>query len=278
MPLPESGEQVLKQLLIPGGQCLLVKQDQPDGSGRGRIAGQGLQQVARTHGVVPRFAQFRPEQRAGPVRRYYDEDTGRRHLRMMAQPLRPGNDRAATHAGRRMVTIRPRFSFLAISLSLGLVATLAACSDHGERHVAAGAGAAQSPAAGAACPDQQFISSAVGFAVRSMPRAASAGNGVLLCAYRSADAGLGAFVSIAAAPLAPGEDALAEVRAAAGASGGPGAEPIDVGERGYAYGSSSKSEAAAIRASRVYHVDVSATTAIGNRKDAAIAILRRVMG
>jgi len=51
-----------------------------------------------------------------------------------------------------------------------------------------------------------------------------------------------------------------------------------VGERAYAWGSPSKSEAAALRASRVYHVDVTATTPIGDRKAAVIAILRKVVG
>ena len=51
-----------------------------------------------------------------------------------------------------------------------------------------------------------------------------------------------------------------------------------VRERAYAWGSPSKSEAAALRASRVYHVDVTATTPIGDRKAAVTAILRKVVG
>jgi hypothetical protein len=144
----------------------------------------------------------------------------------------------------------------------------------------AGRGATRARAAVERCPDEQFISSAVGFPVRSMRHsAAGRDDGVLICGYQAIDPAADAFVSIAAAPLSPGEDALAEVRSAAEAtSGAEGIDIPDVGERGFAYGSPSKSAAAAIRASRVYHVDLTARTPIGSRRDAVIAILRRVVG
>lgn len=141
--------------------------------------------------------------------------------------------------------------------------------------------AATSAGGAPACPDASFIGTTIGFAVRSMPEASRSDPGTLLCAYRAADAALGAFVSIAVAPLAPGEDAMSEVRESAKAILGEqaDAEAIDVGERGFAYGSMSKSEAAAIRASRVYHVDVTSTASarLGDRKAAVVAILRKVV-
>jgi hypothetical protein len=132
------------------------------------------------------------------------------------------------------------------------------------------------------CPDASFISTTIGFTVRSMRDASRSAPGTLLCAYQATDPRLGAFVSIAVAPLAAGEDAMSEIRAAARTILGAqaDAQPIDVGERGYAYGSVSKSEAAAIRMSQVYHVDVTAagTPRLGDKKDAVIAILRKVVG
>jgi len=150
------------------------------------------------------------------------------------------------------------------------LAAMAGCGG-GER--TPGAPRAASRSAAPACPDAAYISTAIGFPVRAMPAPAAASPGTLLCGYRATDTRLGAFVSIAMAPVAPGEDPMGEIQAA-----GMGAEPIDVGERAYAWGSPSKSEAAALRASRVYHVDVTATTPIGDRKAAVIAILRKVVG
>jgi hypothetical protein len=156
----------------------------------------------------------------------------------------------------------------------------AACGDRngrsGER-----APAARGPAA-PSCPDAGFISTTIGVAVRSRPDASRSEPGTLLCAYQTTDKARGAFVSIAVAPLSPGEDAMAEIRASARAVLGEqaDAEPIDVGDRGYAYGSSSKSGAAAIRQSRVYRVDVTSVTGapLGDRKAAVVTILRKVVG
>ena len=179
------------------------------------------------------------------------------------------------------MTIARRWRRSRVTLVVGAAAALAgACSDRsgGDR---VGRGGAQRASAGPArCPDSQFISSAIGFAVRSMPRAASQpGDRALICAYQATERQVGAFVSIATAPLTPGEDALAEVRSAAAAiSGADGTDSVGVGERGYAYGSASKSAAAAVRSSWVYHVDVTARTPIGDRRAAVIAILRKVAG
>lgn len=156
----------------------------------------------------------------------------------------------------------------------------AACGERGggtaERGTAARGASAPS------CPDAAFIGTTIGFAVRSMPDASRSEPGTLLCVYQSTDRTLGAFVSIAVAPLSPGEDAMAEIRASARTVLGEqaDAEPIDVGDRGYAYGSASKSGAAALRLSQVYRVDVTSMTAapLGDRKAAVIAILRKVVG
>jgi hypothetical protein len=181
----------------------------------------------------------------------------------------------------RIMIIARRSRRFRLVLAAGAAAMLAGgCSEGAGRGDRAGGSASRAGAAVARCPDEQFISSTMGFAVRSMPRAAAqADEGVLLCAYQATEQQVGTFVSIAVAPLTPGEDALAEVRSAAAAiSGAEGSDAIGVGERGYAYGSASKSAAAAVRTSRVYHVDVTATTPIGDRRAAVIAILRKVVG
>ena len=145
----------------------------------------------------------------------------------------------------------------------------------------AGDGTAATARRAPSCPDAPFISTKIGFPVRAMPGASRSEPGTLLCAYQATDAALGAFVSIAVAPLSPGEDAMSEVRESAKTFLGEqaDADAIDVGERGYAYGSMSKSEAAAIRASQVYRVDVTSAAAarLGDRKAAVVAILRKVV-
>ena len=155
----------------------------------------------------------------------------------------------------------------------------AACGDRGAGKPQGGTARA---GAASTCPDAAFISTTIGFTVRSMPGASRSAPGTLLCAYQATDARLGAFVSIAVAPLSPGEDAMSEIRAAARTILGEqaDAQPIDVGERGYAYGSASKSEAAAIRMSQVYHVDVTAAgiPRLGDKREAVVAILRKVVG
>jgi len=166
-----------------------------------------------------------------------------------------------------------------VTLAL-LCGAVAACGERGGG-TAQRAPAARGPSA-PSCPDAGFISTTIGFTVRSMPDASRSEPGTLLCAYQSTDKALGAFVSIAVAPLSPGEDAMAEIRASARTVLGEqaDAEPIDVGDRGYAYGSASKSGAAAIRLSQVYRVDVTSVTGapLGDRKAAVVAILRKVVG
>ena len=281
MPGPEAVEEIVEQLRIARGERFLVEEDQAE---RIRCFGAGaqrLQQVARTGRVVSRLPQFGPEEGAGPLRRYYDEDTGWRHLLIIASLSRRGNGLGRYPSWGRIMTIARRWRRSRIALAAGAAAVLAgACSDRAGGDGAGRGGAERARAALAQCPDEQFISSTIGFTVHLMPRAASQPeDGVLLCAYQAAERQVGAFISIAAAPLTPGEDALAEVRSAAAAiSGADGTDSIGVGERGYAYGSASKSAAAAVRASRVYHVDVTATRPIGDRKAAVIAILRKVVG
>ena len=156
----------------------------------------------------------------------------------------------------------------------------AACGERGGGP-AQGGTAARGPSA-PSCPDAEFITTTIGFAVRAMPDAGRSEPGTLLCAYQATDKALGAFVSIAVAPIAPGEDAMAEIRGSARSVLGEqaDAEPIDGGARGYAYGSASTSGAAAVHLSRVYRVAVTSMTAarLGDRKAAVVVILRKVVG
>ena len=281
MPGPEPVEKLVEQLRIARGESFLVQQDQPDGIGYFGAGAERLQQVACTDRIVSGLPQFGPEEGASPLRRYYDENPRRLHLLIIASPSPRGNGPAHHSSARRIMSTAPRYGRFGIALAaLASIALAGACSGGAGRD-AGRAGASQARGGQPRCPDDQFISATLGFAVRSMPRAASqpAADGVLICGYQAAEREVGAFVSIAVAPLSPGEDALAEVRSAAAAvSGAEGSDSIGVGERGYAYGSASKSAAAAVRASRVYHVDITAATPIGDRKAAAIAILRKVVG
>ena len=99
MPVPEAVKELPEKLLVSRGKRRLVDQDELHRSGLAGVGGHGFEQVARADGVVSGFAQLRPEQRASPVHRHHDEDTGRRHPLMMVSPFRRGN-------GSRVMTTR----------------------------------------------------------------------------------------------------------------------------------------------------------------------------
>ena len=135
----------------------------------------------------------------------------------------------------------------------------------------------QNPGASAGtpfCPDAAHVTQAVGFAVRDLPAGTRSHGEAQMCAYQSTDASQGAFVSISVQPADPQNDRVAELRSSAKLLAGADAEPIQVGEGGYAYGSGSKSEAAARQGGRVFHVEAMSTgESIGNKRDAVVALL-----
>ncbi len=102
-----------------------------------------------------------------------------------------------------------------------------------------------------------------------------------MCAYQATDLP-GVYVSISVQPADadPDEDPIVQLRSAAKTLLGSQAEAerIEVGDGGFAYGSASRSEAAARRGNRVFHADIGSTGAgLGDKKAAAIALLQYVV-
>ncbi len=131
------------------------------------------------------------------------------------------------------------------------------------------------------CLKEVDISNAIGFQVRVIRETTRSVGQHVSCNYQVSDdqaTKLGAFVAINVAPASKGDEFLERVRSGAKMIAGKQAEAIDVGERGYAYGGDSMSEAAAIAGGRVYHVGVSSLErSIGDKKDAVILILKKVI-
>jgi hypothetical protein len=89
-------------------------------------------------------------------------------------------------------------------------------------------------------------------------------------------------VTIIAGPTEQSDEVFGRMRESVKRLLGANAEPeaIQVGERGYAYGSDSKSEAAAVSGGRAYHAEVvsSASANIGDKKVGMIEIVKKLMG
>lgn len=96
------------------------------------------------------------------------------------------------------------------------------------------------------------------FEVRVLPEGTRSFGEAHMCAYQGTGPSANAFISISVQPMDPQENPVAEVRSAAKTFLGAQAEaePIAVGDGGYAYGADTKSEAAARKGNRVFHVEV----------------------
>ena len=133
-----------------------------------------------------------------------------------------------------------------------------------------------------ACLPAADVSSAAGLAVREFPQGSRTHGDTVVCAYQATDNELGVSVTTVVGPAAQSEDVFNEMRESVQLFLGANAEPevIQVGERGYAYGSMSKSEAAAVSGGRLYHAEVlsSASADIGDRKDGMIEIVQKLAG
>jgi len=134
----------------------------------------------------------------------------------------------------------------------------------------------------APCLNEADIGNAIGFQVRVVRETTRSVGEHVSCNYQVNDekaTKFGAFVAINVAPASKGDEFLERVRSGAQTIAGKQAEAIDVGERGYAYGGNSMSEAAALAGGRAYHVGVSSLEhSIGDKKDALIQILKKVIG
>ena len=162
-------------------------------------------------------------------------------------------------------------------LPIFTVLLASACGERG------GAVAQRSSAPGAGtptvCPSVTDVGETAGFTVQVLAGGTRSYGPAHICAYQ-ATAEAGVFVSISMAPFDPAEDPITRVRSGAKTflGGQADAERIDLGDGGYAYGSDSKSEAAARKGDRVFHAEIASTGGgIGAKKEAVIALLQLVV-
>lgn len=126
------------------------------------------------------------------------------------------------------------------------------------------------------CPTEQDVTSIVGSPVTL----AVSGNVVVAsgCSYLAVDRSAGADVQITTGAALIADDQFTSVASDA-ATQGTTPEPISIGDRAEAFGGAGRSEAIAVVGNAMILVEVfnSGDTDIGDKKDAAIALLQEVV-
>lgn len=131
------------------------------------------------------------------------------------------------------------------------------------------------------CLDDADISAPVGFAVALVKDTVKVTPTAALCTYQPTDKSVGTEVSvtIAIGPASVADKVVSDFTTAARARSGKDAEPLALGDRGFAFGSSLSSGAVSVKGDRVVAIDVgSPFTNIGDKKSAAVEILKKVIG
>jgi len=131
------------------------------------------------------------------------------------------------------------------------------------------------------CLNDADISGPVGFAVALLKETVKVTPSGALCTYQPTDKSVGTDVSITIAigPASVADQVVSDFTTAARARSGKDAKPLAVGDRGLVFGSSLSSGAFAVKGDRVVAIDIgSPFTNIGDKKSAAVEILKKVIG
>ena len=156
---------------------------------------------------------------------------------------------------------------------------LSACGDRASGEAQAGRSAAARPGTSAksACPTVEQVNAAAGFEVTftsSMGRTPDTG---MFCQYEMTGRHRGTFLELMGNPASKADSVFADMKQAVKGMNGVNAEldKIDLGSQGWAYGSGSLSEAAAVLGSHVWHAKLTYLLAedIGDQKDAMVRVL-----
>ena len=173
-----------------------------------------------------------------------------------------------------MPETRSRIRFFACIVMLTAVASCTAKDKTASDSTAGSPTSNETPVAtpantASSCPSAAEVTKIMGIEVRML--AGGRQGDMFACEYSKKEGG----VTTIAATIAPAAEAKEDLDRMA--SNGQ-LEPIPVGEKGQAYGSTEKSEAAAFSSGRFYHIEI---TNIGlrssNYKDPAVALLRRMI-
>ncbi len=131
-------------------------------------------------------------------------------------------------------------------------------------------------AARSGCPEVEQVGQAAGFPVTFTT---SLGSTWSKCMYEMTGRYRGTFLELSRQPKARADAIFAQMQQTVKMMKGSDAKPdrIDLGSGGWAFGSNSKSEAAAVVGAQVYHVGLSYMLAeIGDQKDAMVRVLEVV--
>jgi hypothetical protein len=169
----------------------------------------------------------------------------------------------------------------ALSLACGDRSVL---SESAEFAHAAGSGATNklvARVAASACIDGADISDAIGVELDQALLQGTEADVHRVCTYASADESLAALVTVTVGSSESSDHVFQAMREGAEGVLGAGRAPeaIAIGERGYAYGSTLRSEAVTVVGDRVFHARITsgADADIGDRKAGMIEILKLLM-
>jgi hypothetical protein len=177
----------------------------------------------------------------------------------------------------------PRFRSLPLVLFSALAAWgFGACSERASGEPQVGASAAAKPVRSAktACPTVEQVGEAAGFQVTFTQSIGSNPDSWMACQYEMAGRYRGNFLELTGDPASKADSVFAELKRAVKGMKGVDAEAdrIDVGTQGWAFGSNSMSEAAAVVGSHVWHARLEYLLAgsIGDQKEAMVRVLKLV--
>lgn len=139
----------------------------------------------------------------------------------------------------------------------------------------AGRGASSSP-----CPPAEQVSTAAGFPVTFVQSLGGGPAGWNICQYEMSGRYRGNFLELRNQPASRAPSIYEDLKRRAKAMKGQAAEadPVDVGGGGWAYGSNSQSDAAAVVGARVYRatLEYPMAASIGDQKEAMVRILKTI--
>jgi hypothetical protein len=127
----------------------------------------------------------------------------------------------------------------------------------------------------APCPPPADIETTIGFPVKAHPQVSDR------CMYELTGQYKGAFVTLSYQPATRADDIYAEIRQRVKGAKGVNAQPdpLSLGERGLAYSSLGKKEAATVSQGQLYHVemDYDLFESLNFREDAAVRVIELAM-
>jgi hypothetical protein len=187
------------------------------------------------------------------------------------------------------------------TVTLAAAALLGGCGSSGAAadsaqvapSVASGGSAASNAASGAApaaggsgltCFTADDVKSALGFEARSLTGGMRNFGTMSMCGFVATDDAKlpGVTVTATISPASDADTTFDQMRTVVKVSKGEDAQPdpIQVGERGLAYGTNSQARAAAVANGKLYSVQTgfAAVSNFGDKKDGVTELLRKLMG